>query len=155
MIKVNNLFVCLLIVHAKKASELSSASNNALDRPIHGGGDVGFGDGQRGLVFGDVLRRELLELHDAPGDVHDSHDEIVDGVEAGFERGGVFNDVRQLFEDGDGLGQGMGGEELRHQPEFSVGDGECSQGQHHLGIPLVVGQHVQDRHCCCVAVTSA
>lgn len=77
-----------------EASDLGGASDDTPNGPIDGHRDRGHGRGQGGHVMGNVSRWQLLKSHDAPGQLQHGLDEIVEGVEPGFQRARVLHDHR-------------------------------------------------------------
>ena len=128
----------LLMTQAYEGNDLRSTSYDTSDGPVDGSGDVRQGHGHVRGVGRDVLRRQLLELDDALGDIHHCLDEVVEGIEPRLEGLGVLENVRQLLEERHRLRQRIDCVKLGSQPELPVAHSKRRQRYHYFCIPRVV-----------------
>lgn len=143
------------MAEAYEPNNLCSTSDDASDGPIHGSRDVGHRRRHVGGVDGDVLRRKLGELYDALGDIQHGPDEVVDGVESRLENVGMLENVGELLQQRDGLGERADRVELRGEPELTVAHRERRECEDDFGVPGVARERVEESQSYCVRVAAA
>ena len=118
----------ILVTHAYEAHNLRSACHNAPNGPINCCWNMSSCSNHFRCVWSNVLRRKLLELNDALGDIQHGLDEVVKCLKFWFQGFSTLQYFRHLLEECNRFGKRVGRVKLHHQPKFTVVHSKSSQG---------------------------